>query len=124
MIPLINILLKTDRVRQPLSSPSPYVIVIEPTRELCLQVHEQGRKFANGFFFISINLFFKNNLDTGVSVAKAYGQYAKGINLRELQAGCNILCATPGRLLDFIEKGDVIIFVLEKNLFGIKNNFF
>lgn len=43
-------LIKTERVREPLSGPTPYAIIIEPTRELCFQVYEQGRKFANGVF--------------------------------------------------------------------------
>lgn len=43
-------------------------------------------------------------LETGVSVTKAYGNYALSVNVRELQIGCDILCATPGRLFDFIDR--------------------
>jgi len=70
-----------------LSRPAPYAIIIEPTRELCAQVYEQSRKFAT---------------DTDVSVAKAYGQFNIHGNMREIQAGCDILCATTGRLKHFV----------------------
>lgn len=41
-------LIKNKYPNQPLGNPSPYAIIIEPTRELCSQVYEQGRKLANG----------------------------------------------------------------------------
>lgn len=31
-----------------LGKSAPYAIIVEPTRELCAQVSEQGRKFADG----------------------------------------------------------------------------
>ncbi|KAK0422430.1 hypothetical protein QR680_007568 [Steinernema hermaphroditum] len=70
----------------------PVAIVIGPTRELVLQLSDQGRKFAHG---------------TPVSVAKAYGQYSVRENLREIRAGCDILCATPGRLKHFVNNKEI-----------------
>ncbi|KAI1693206.1 DEAD/DEAH box helicase domain-containing protein [Ditylenchus destructor] len=88
MLPIINDLMKMDKDRSPLQKPAPYAIIIEPTRELCLQVYEQGRKFAN---------------NTGILLGKAYGQYDKRQNRRELQGnGCDILCVTPGRFKDIV----------------------
>ena len=46
-------------------------------------------------------------VSTGVTVAKAYGQYSPGKNARDIREGCDILCATPGRLKHFAESGDV-----------------
>uniref|UniRef100_A0AC34QC50 RNA helicase n=1 Tax=Panagrolaimus sp. JU765 TaxID=591449 RepID=A0AC34QC50_9BILA len=71
---------------------SPFAIIIGPTRELVLQVYEQVTKFIVG---------------TGVTVAKAYGQYSSGKNIREIADGCDILCATPGRLKHFVGNGEV-----------------
>lgn len=71
---------------------SPLAIIIGPTRELVLQVYEQAMKFA---------------VATGVTVAKAYGQYSPGKNARDIREGCDILCATTGRLKHFTESGDV-----------------
>jgi len=49
LLPIIDKLIKMDRAeRVALEKPSPYAIIVEPTRELCLQVYEIGRKFANG----------------------------------------------------------------------------
>lgn len=52
MLPLINMIMKIDRRRQPLDGPTPYAIIIDPTRELSSQVYDQGRKFAKGCFQI------------------------------------------------------------------------
>lgn len=49
MLPIINSIMKIDKSNQNvMDKPSPYAIIIEPTRELCSQVYEQGRKFAYG----------------------------------------------------------------------------
>ena len=37
----------------------------------------------------------------------AYGGTSIGYQARKLAEGCNILVATPGRLLDYVEKGKV-----------------
>ena len=65
-----------------------------PTRELTIQICDQARKFCMG---------------SSVVCKVAYGGTSTGNNLRELQRlGCNILVATPGRLLDFVSKGNVV----------------
>ena len=61
-----------------------------PTTELIIQIWEQGTKFKNGL-----------NIKCGV----AYGGTIVGFQLRNLEKGCNILVGTPGRLLDFDERG-------------------
>lgn len=57
MLPIIQMILEkkkklkfsSDPTQNKWSSKSaPYAIIVEPTRELCAQVAEQGRKFANG----------------------------------------------------------------------------
>uniref|UniRef100_A0AC35TIK6 RNA helicase n=1 Tax=Rhabditophanes sp. KR3021 TaxID=114890 RepID=A0AC35TIK6_9BILA len=85
-----------DDIKRNFEGPSepccPIALIIAPTRELVLQTHEQARKFSNGM---------------GVTVAKCYGQYSVRENINELERGCNILCATPGRLKHFVEREHV-----------------
>uniref|UniRef100_A0A914C4E4 RNA helicase n=1 Tax=Acrobeloides nanus TaxID=290746 RepID=A0A914C4E4_9BILA len=93
MLPIISKIMKL-KAEVDAEPSSPFAIIIGPTRELVLQIYEQGRKFADL---------------TGVKVAKAYGQYNVAQNARELREGCDILCATPGRLKMFILKGDILV---------------
>jgi len=70
----------------------PQAVILAPTRELAVQINTQARKFSMG--------------STCKSVV-AYGGTSVGYQKSQLQKGCNILVATPGRLLDFVEKGVV-----------------
>merc|ERR1712179_187034 len=93
LIPVIHRLISSDA--DPgvgASSASPQALVITPTRELAIQIYNEARKFAQG-----------SNIKTVV----AYGGTSTGFQARKLQQGCNILVATPGRLLDNVEKGRV-----------------
>lgn len=71
---------------------APLAIIIAPTRELVLQIYEQCSKFTQ---------------NTNVSVAKAYGQYSTARNYEEISNGCDILCATVGRLKHFCTSGQI-----------------
>ena len=89
---------------------TPYAIIIGPTREMILQIYEQTEKFAAGLFLSFINCFLICHfLDTGVSVAKAYGQYNYNQNMAELRRGCDILCGTPGRLKQMVTNREIIV---------------
>jgi probable ATP-dependent RNA helicase DDX4 len=72
---------------------SPQCVVMTPTRELAIQICEQARKFSMG---------------SSICCKEAYGGTSCGYQLRDLQRGCNILVATPGRLLDFVNRGNVV----------------
>lgn len=39
-----------------------------------------------------------------------YGGINTGYTIREVLKGCNVLCGTPGRLLDIIGRGKVMFF--------------
>lgn len=68
-------------------------LVLCPTRELCLQIArdvESYTKYINSF-----------------RVAAVYGGSAYGPQIKELKAGAQFVIATPGRLVDLIEKGKV-----------------
>ena len=38
-----------------------------------------------------------------------YGGISTGHQIRDIVRGCNVLCGTPGRLLDMIQRGKVIL---------------
>jgi len=74
------------------TSSKPQCIVVTPTRELARQIYDQARKFAQGSM---------------IKAVVTYGGTSVGYQASQLQKGCNILVATPGRLLDYVEKGRV-----------------
>uniref|UniRef100_A0A7C9AE21 RNA helicase n=1 Tax=Opuntia streptacantha TaxID=393608 RepID=A0A7C9AE21_OPUST len=70
----------------------PLALILSPTRELSSQIHDEAKKFA---------------YETGVKVVVAYGGAPMLEQLRKLERGVDILVATPGRLVDMIERGRI-----------------
>ncbi|KFQ24608.1 putative ATP-dependent RNA helicase DDX4, partial [Mesitornis unicolor] len=70
----------------------PECIIVAPTRELINQIFLEARKFVYG---------------TCIRPVVIYGGTQTGHSIRHIMQGCNILCATPGRLLDIIERGKI-----------------
>lgn len=66
-------------------------LILEPTRELALQVEEAFHKFAKF---------------TDLRVTIVYGGVGYGKQVEDLRRGMDILAATPGRLLDHLEQGN------------------
>jgi ATP-dependent RNA helicase RhlE len=73
-------------------------LVLCPTRELAMQVAEAGRDYAK-----------YSELWVGV----VYGGVSLDRETRDLRAGFDIMVATPGRLIDHIERGNVDLSNLE-----------
>ncbi|XP_069897290.1 probable ATP-dependent RNA helicase DDX4 isoform X1 [Dipodomys merriami] len=67
----------------------PECIIVAPTRELINQIYLEARKFSFG---------------TCIRAVVIYGGTQLGHSIRQIVQGCNILCATPGRLMDIIGK--------------------
>jgi ATP-dependent RNA helicase RhlE len=67
-------------------------LVLCPTRELAIQVAESGKEYAK-----------HSELFLGV----VYGGVPVRTEMRDLRAGFDVLVATPGRLIDHIERGNV-----------------
>ena len=63
-----------------------------PTRELVSQIHDEARKFA---------------YRSWVRPAVVYGGADISMQLRQIERGCDLLSATPGRLVDLIERGRI-----------------
>ena len=70
--------------------PQPRLLVLEPTRELAAQVETAIRDFARF---------------TNLRVAVVFGGVGYGKQMDALKNGVDILVATPGRLLDLLERG-------------------
>ncbi len=70
----------------------PRALILEPTRELASQVNE------------ALNVFAKF---TNMRVSVVYGGVGYGLQMQHLKQGVDILVATPGRLLDHMERGTV-----------------
>lgn len=70
----------------------PYCLILAPTRELASQIYDEARKFA-----------YRSMLRPCV----VYGGADVGAQMRELDRGCHVLVATPGRLVDMIQRGKV-----------------
>jgi ATP-dependent RNA helicase RhlE len=68
------------------------VLILEPTRELAAQVETAFRDYSR---FCDIR------------TAVIYGGVGYGQQLKDLKDGMDVLVATPGRLLDHIEQGNV-----------------
>jgi len=68
----------------------PQALVVCPTRELCIQIVNE------------IDLFKK--FIPGMHVLAVYGGASIGTQIRELKRGVQIVVATPGRLIDLIER--------------------
>src|SRR5882757_88618 len=72
------------------SARHPQALVICPTRELCMQIVSE------------IELFKK--FLPGMHVIAVYGGTSIGLQIRDLKRGVQIVVATPGRLIDLIER--------------------
>jgi len=73
-------------------------LVLAPTRELCAQVKESFTKYAK---------------HSGLKVAEVFGGVALGPQEKALRGGVDVVVATPGRLLDHLERQNVVFDELE-----------
>jgi ATP-dependent RNA helicase DDX3X len=71
----------------------PLILVVAPTRELCCQIFDESRR-----------LCYRSMLRPCV----AYGGGPVREQREELAKGCDILVATPGRLIDFMSQPNVL----------------
>jgi ATP-dependent RNA helicase DeaD len=81
-LPLLQLIKAEDRF--------PQALVVCPTRELCMQIVKE------------VELFKKHI--KGVHVVAVYGGASISLQIRDLKRGVQIVVATPGRLIDLIER--------------------
>lgn len=70
----------------------PTALVLAPTRELASQIYDEALKFCHL---------------TGVLPRVVYGGADVRDQIRQLERGCDLIVATPGRLVDMVERGRV-----------------
>eukprot|EP00435_Cladocopium_sp_Y103_P065772 s386_g27.t1 len=107
MVPCLESLLRSGpppapRERRP--KPMPCGLCLAPTRELAVQIQEESKKFA---------------FDTGIRCCIINGGTDMREQRSELEGGCDVLVATPGRLSDMFERqylslGCVQFFILDE----------
>jgi ATP-dependent RNA helicase DeaD len=68
----------------------PQALVLLPTRELALQVAAESARICAG---------------TSLLVLPVYGGSPMGRQIEQLRAGAQVVCGTPGRILDHIRRG-------------------
>ena len=68
----------------------PVMLCLAPTRELAVQIQEECLRFGN---------------TSRIKSTCVYGGTSKGPQARDLEKGVEIVIATPGRLIDFLESG-------------------
>ena len=71
----------------------PLILVVAPTRELATQIFDEARR-----------LCYRTMLRPCV----VYGGAPTGEQMDELRKGCDVLIATPGRLMDFMSRGHLL----------------
>lgn len=70
-------------------------LIISPTRELCIQITNDLKKYSKNM--------------RGVRITAVYGGSSISEQIRELRQGAHIIVATPGRLIDLIDRKAVKI---------------
>lgn len=81
-LPLLQLVNASDKF--------PQALIVCPTRDLCMQIVNEMELFKKFM--------------TGINVVAVYGGTSIGAQIRDLKRGVQIVAATPGRLIDLIER--------------------
>ena len=76
----------------------PRAMILAPTRELAIQIHKDAEKFCAGL---------------GLKFALIYGGVDYDKQRAQLTSGCDVIIATPGRLIDYVRQGVVHLHACE-----------
>jgi ATP-dependent RNA helicase DeaD len=81
-LPLLQLVSATDKY--------PQALIVCPTRELCIQIVNDIDSFKKQV--------------RGISVVAVYGGASIGMQIKDIKKGVQLIVATPGRLIDLIER--------------------
>ncbi|MCP3977984.1 MAG: DEAD/DEAH box helicase [bacterium] len=78
-----------------LDKTKPQVLILTPTRELAIQVSEAYQRYAGKL--------------SGFRIVPIYGGQEYGGQLRQLRRGVHVVVGTPGRVMDHIRRGSLVL---------------
>ena len=84
---------KTGKWMDPEDAPQPQALVLAPTRELCLQIAADLQDYSKYL--------------RGIAILPVYGGSSIGSQIGALKRGVHVVVATPGRLIDLVNRGAV-----------------
>ena len=84
---------KTGKWLDPEDAPQPQALVLAPTRELCLQIAADLQDYSKYL--------------RGIAILPVYGGSSIGSQIGALKRGVHVVVATPGRLIDLVDRGAV-----------------
>jgi len=90
-LPLVHFASDTER--------HPRGLILAPTRELCVQIAGDLKQFAKYL--------------PGVRIVPVYGGTSVSGQIQDISRGCQIVVATPGRLLDLIKRNRINVSDIE-----------
>eukprot|EP00730_Choanoeca_flexa_P018302 TRINITY_DN8890_c0_g2_i2.p1 TRINITY_DN8890_c0_g2~~TRINITY_DN8890_c0_g2_i2.p1 ORF type:complete len:813 (+),score=272.56 TRINITY_DN8890_c0_g2_i2:43-2439(+) len=95
VLPLLNWIISLPKLeREQDIDNGPYAIIMAPTRELALQIEEETNKFAKV---------------VGVRTVAVIGGASREEQSFRLNQGCEVVIATPGRLIDVLENQYMVL---------------
>lgn len=94
LLPLLVYISELPQLNDMTKNDGPYAIILAPTRELAQQIETEAKKFATPLGF------------TCVSIVGGHSLEEQSYNLRN---GAEIIIATPGRLVDCIERRVLVL---------------
>lgn len=94
LLPLLVYISELPALNEVTKNDGPYAIILAPTRELAQQIEIEAKKFATPLGF------------TCVSIVGGHSIEEQAYNLRD---GAEIIIATPGRLVDCIERRVLVL---------------
>ncbi|KMZ76390.1 ATP-dependent RNA helicase [Zostera marina] len=89
VLPMLTYITRLPPMNEENEAEGPYAVVMAPTRELAQQIEDETVKFAH---YLGIKV---------VSIVGGQSIEEQGFKLRQ---GCEVVIATPGRLLDCLER--------------------
>lgn len=95
---ILPLLQQLNENRKPISNNSARYLILAPTRELALQIHE-------GLHSLGSYLKFRE--------AVVYGGVSQRAQVNAMRKGVDFLIATPGRLLDLMQQGHINLDAVE-----------
>ncbi|OMO72290.1 hypothetical protein COLO4_27709 [Corchorus olitorius] len=94
VLPMLSYISRLPPLSEENEAEGPYAVVLAPTRELAQQIEDETMKFAH---YLGIKV---------VSVVGGQSIEEQGFRIRQ---GCEVVIATPGRLLDCLERRYIVL---------------